>query len=181
MSRKNRSNSGQGYADRKMGNRKFIPTPSIVCEGEKTALNYFSDLPVNSSLKSDIVGAGYGTINVIKKAMEFTKDEKFNRVLCVFDSFSSSNKTAQVRDILQFAQQESIDVAYSYELPARIISSGNIEILNFNSVETPIGSKIKVIVLVEEDNEDESSTQSFREGWADVVAGNTIPASQLWE
>jgi hypothetical protein len=70
----------------------------------------------------------------------------------------------------------------AYELPARIAPSGNIEILNLNSVEIPLGSKIKVIVLVEEDNEDEESpAQSFREGWADVVAGNTIPASQLWE
>jgi hypothetical protein len=70
----------------------------------------------------------------------------------------------------------------AYEFPARIASSGNIEILNFNSVGIPIGSKIKVIVLVEEDNEDdESPTQSFREGWADVVAGNTLPASRLWE
>jgi hypothetical protein len=70
----------------------------------------------------------------------------------------------------------------AYELPARIDSAGDIEILNLNSVEIPIGSKIKVIVLVEEDNEDdESPAQSFREGWADVVAGNTISASQLWE
>ena len=70
----------------------------------------------------------------------------------------------------------------AYELPARIAASGDIEILNLNSVEIPIGSKIKVIVLVEEDNEDdESPAQSFREGWADVVAGNTIPASKLWE
>jgi hypothetical protein len=70
----------------------------------------------------------------------------------------------------------------AYEFPARIASSGNIEILNFNSAGIPVGSKIKVIVLVEEDNEDdESPTQSFREGWADVVAGNTIPASKLWE
>ncbi len=67
----------------------------------------------------------------------------------------------------------------AYELPARIDSAGDIEILNLNSVEIPFGSKIKVIVLVEED--DESPAQSFREGWADVVAGNTIPTSQLWE
>jgi hypothetical protein len=70
----------------------------------------------------------------------------------------------------------------AYELPARIDSAGDIEILNLNSVEIPIGSKIKVIVLVEEDNEDdESPAQSFREGWADVVAGNTISAAKLWE
>jgi hypothetical protein len=70
----------------------------------------------------------------------------------------------------------------AYELPARIASSGDIEILNLNSVQIPLGSKIKVIVLVEENDEDkESPVQSFREGWADVVAGNTIPASKLWE
>lgn len=67
----------------------------------------------------------------------------------------------------------------AYELPARVASSGEIEILNLNSLEIPIGSKIKVIVLVEED--DESPAQSFREGWADVIAGNTIPASKLWD
>jgi hypothetical protein len=67
----------------------------------------------------------------------------------------------------------------AYELPARIASSGDIEILNLNSVEIPIESKIKVIVLVEED--DESPAQSFREGWEDVVAGNTLPASKLWD
>jgi hypothetical protein len=70
----------------------------------------------------------------------------------------------------------------AYELPARIASSGDIEILNLNLVEIPLGSKIKVIVLVEKDNEDdESPVQSFWEGWADVLAGNTIPASMLWE
>jgi hypothetical protein len=70
----------------------------------------------------------------------------------------------------------------AYELPARIDAAGDIEILNLNSIEIPIGSKIKIIVLVEEDNEDdESPAQSFREGWADVVAENTMPASKLWE
>ena len=67
----------------------------------------------------------------------------------------------------------------AYELPAKIASSGDIEILNLNLLEIPLGSKIKVIVLLEED--EESPAQSFREGWADVVAGNTISASQLWE
>jgi hypothetical protein len=31
------------------------------------------------------------------------------------------------------------------------------------------------------DDDNESPVQSFREGWADVVAGNTIPASMLWD
>jgi hypothetical protein len=69
----------------------------------------------------------------------------------------------------------------AYELPARIASSGDIEILNSGLVKIPVGAKIKVIVFVEEDDDDELPAQSFREGWADVVAGNTIPAAQLWE
>jgi hypothetical protein len=35
--------------------------------------------------------------------------------------------------------------------------------------------------LEDADEDDESPAQSFREGWADVVAGNTIPASKLWD
>jgi hypothetical protein len=31
------------------------------------------------------------------------------------------------------------------------------------------------------DDENESPVQSFRERWADVVAGNTVPASKLWD
>jgi hypothetical protein len=31
------------------------------------------------------------------------------------------------------------------------------------------------------DDDNESPVQSFREGWADVVAGNTVPAARLWE
>ncbi len=52
----------------------------------------------------------------------------------------------------------------AYELPARIASSGDIEIINSGLVKIPVGSKIKVIVFVEEDDDDESPTQSFREG-----------------
>ncbi|HLO84219.1 MAG TPA: hypothetical protein VK203_04270 [Nostocaceae cyanobacterium] len=50
-------------------------------------------------------------------------------------------------------------------------------------------TRVKVIVmLLEEENsqeEDEliseSAAESFRQGWADVIAGNTIPLSQMWE
>ena len=47
---------------------------------------------------------------------------------------------------------------------------------------TDIDSAVSKSALLQENNEDdESPVQSFREGWADVVAGNTIPASKLWE
>ena len=47
---------------------------------------------------------------------------------------------------------------------------------------TDIDPAISKSALQQENNEDdESPVQSFREGWADVVAGNTLPASKLWE
>jgi hypothetical protein len=47
---------------------------------------------------------------------------------------------------------------------------------------TDLDPAVSKAVLSQEDNEDdELPAQSFREGWADVVAGNTIPASKLWK
>jgi hypothetical protein len=44
-------------------------------------------------------------------------------------------------------------------------------------------SRVRVIVLVAEENEEvfEFASESFRQGWQDVMNGNTIPVSQLWE
>jgi hypothetical protein len=43
----------------------------------------------------------------------------------------------------------------------------------------PIVGKSALSEIADDDNE--SPVQSFREGWADVVAGNTVPAARLWE
>jgi hypothetical protein len=68
----------------------------------------------------------------------------------------------------------------AYELLGKILSSQQIEVACLDLTEIPIGSNVKVIVLVEDDDA-ESPAESFRQGWADVVAGNTISATQLWE
>jgi hypothetical protein len=34
---------------------------------------------------------------------------------------------------------------------------------------------------VEDDVISESAAESFRQGWHDVVSGNTLPISELWE
>jgi hypothetical protein len=47
--------------------------------------------------------------------------------------------------------------------------------------EISIESNLNVNSLVDEDEDLESPAESFRQGWADVVAGNTIPVSQLWD
>jgi hypothetical protein len=116
MSRKDRSNSGQGYSDRKMSNRKPIPTFLIVCEGEKTEPNYFRSFPVSTRPEIEIVGAGCETIAVVNKALELRNKGSFDRVWCVFDRDPSRDKTAQrFNDALQLAKKENIDIAYSNE------------------------------------------------------------------
>ncbi len=116
MSRKDRSNSDRGYSDRKMGNRKPIPTFLIVCEGEKTEPNYFKCFPVSTRPKIEIVGAGCETIAVVKEALKLKKDKNFDNIWCVFDRDPSRDKTAQrFNSALQLAEKENIKVAYSNE------------------------------------------------------------------
>jgi hypothetical protein len=64
MSRKDRSQSGRGYSDRKVGNREPIPTFLIVCEGEETEPNYFRSFPVKTRPTIKIVGLGRQTVQV---------------------------------------------------------------------------------------------------------------------
>jgi RloB-like protein len=116
MSRKDRSNSGQGYSNRNMGNRKPIPTFLIVCEGEKTEKYYFESFPVSTRPEVKIVGSGRETIAVVNKALELMKEKSFDRVWCVFDRDPSRDKTAQrFNDALQKADSKGISVAYSNE------------------------------------------------------------------
>ena len=116
MSRKDRSNSDRGYSDRKMGNRKPIPTFLIVCEGEKTEPNYFKCFPVSTRPKIEIVGAGCETIAVVKEALKLKKDKNFDNIWYVFDRDPSRDKTAQrFNSALQIAEKENIKVAYSNE------------------------------------------------------------------
>ena len=42
-------------------------------------------------------------------------------------------------------------------------------------------TRVRIIVLVSEEQELSSPQESFRQGWQDVIQGNTIPVSQLWD
>ncbi len=46
-------------------------------------------------------------------------------------------------------------------------------------------TRVRVIVLLSDADSDEESLESpqesFRQGWHDVMAGNTLPVSQLWD
>jgi hypothetical protein len=49
------------------------------------------------------------------------------------------------------------------------------------TAEVFIESNVSAISIAEIDEGIESPAESFRQGWADVVAGKTSPASQLWD
>jgi hypothetical protein len=47
-------------------------------------------------------------------------------------------------------------------------------------------TRVKVIILLpqeveKENKQEENAVESFRQGWYDAMAGNTLPMSQLWE
>jgi hypothetical protein len=72
----------------------------------------------------------------------------------------------------------------AFELSAKVRPDGTIELPQLPIVS--LTSAVKVILLVEEpfktkeDLELSNATESFREGWSDLLAGRTIPVSQLW-
>jgi hypothetical protein len=65
------------------------------------------------------------------------------------------------------------------EAPANIQESKVIVTFLDSTDLDPVVSKSALSDEVDEDNE--SPVQSFREGWADVVAGNIVPADTLWD
>jgi RloB-like protein len=136
MSRKDRSQPGKGDSNRKVGNRELTPTFLIVCEGKETEPNYFKCFPVKTRPKIKIVGLGRQTVQVVNKALELSKETKFDRVWCVFDRDPSRDETYDnFNKALQLAKNEGISVAYSHEC---------FEIwylLHFNFYDTPISRK----------------------------------------
>jgi hypothetical protein len=70
----------------------------------------------------------------------------------------------------------------AFELPATIDKDGKLDLPTLPLEQIPKNSIIKVIVLIdnsEDEAREESVEESFRQGWADVVAGNTRPVSNL--
>jgi hypothetical protein len=131
---RSRDRSSQGYSDRKVGNRKPIPTFLIVCEGEKTEPNYFRSFPVSTRPEIDIVGAGCETIAVVNRAIKLRDKKSYDRIWCVFDRDPSrvNNTKQRFNTAMQLAKNEGIEVAYSNEC---------FEIwylLHFNFYDTPI-------------------------------------------
>jgi hypothetical protein len=71
----------------------------------------------------------------------------------------------------------------AYESKAKISPDRKLEILDLPWDEISDRASIKVIVMVEDDDEDEildSPVESFRQAWQEVKEGKVTPIEQLW-
>ena len=90
----------------------------IVCEGEKTEINYFKDLIKIERLSSVNIagysGNGSDTVSVVRTAIEKDKEQKmylpFDNIYCIIDRDEHKN----FDDALQLAKDHKINLIVSY-------------------------------------------------------------------
>ena len=70
--------------------KKFL----IVCEGEKTEVNYFKAFAVPKKFEVMVKGEGKNSLSLVEKAIKMIdnlkKDDSFDQIWCVFDKDNCS-------------------------------------------------------------------------------------------
>jgi hypothetical protein len=96
--------------DRPIAELTAKPSILIVCEGENTEPSYFNQFRITSAIVKS-VGIGYNTISLVKKAVELSQEEKFDKVWCVFDK--DDFKEEDFNSAIQIAKDNNFGIAYS--------------------------------------------------------------------
>nr|WP_249268124.1 RloB family protein [Microcystis aeruginosa] len=93
--------------------KKFL----IVCEGEKTEVNYFKAFTVPKKIEVTVRGEGKNSLSLVEKAIKMIdnlkKDDSFDQIWCVFDKDNCSKE--QFNQAEGLAKQKNIKIAYSNE------------------------------------------------------------------
>ncbi len=93
--------------------KKFL----IVCEGEKTEVNYFKAFTVPKKIEVTVRGEGKNSLSLVEKAIKIidnvNKDDSFDQIWCVFDKDNCSKE--QFNQAEGLAKQKNIKIAYSNE------------------------------------------------------------------
>ena len=93
--------------------KKFL----IVCEGEKTEVNYFKAFTVPKKIEVRVKGEGKNSLSLVEKAIKMIdnlkKDDSFDQIWCVFDKDNCSKE--QFNQAEGLAKQKNIKIAYSNE------------------------------------------------------------------
>ena len=96
--------------DRTIDRRPPLPRILIVCEGERTEPDYFSQFKVTTTVK----GEAMNTLSLVERTMVLRdEDRRFDQVWCVFDLDSCPKQ--HFEKAIQMARKENIRVAYSNE------------------------------------------------------------------
>lgn len=86
------------------------PSILIVCEGKNTEPSYFNQFRLTSAtIKS--VGTGCNTISLVNKAIQLSKEKKYNEVWCVFDKDDFSD--TEFNNAIIIATANRLKLAYS--------------------------------------------------------------------
>lgn len=93
--------------------KKFL----IVCEGEKTEVNYFKAFTVPNKIEVRVKGEGKNSLSLVEKAIKIIdnlkQDDSFDQIWCVFDKDNCSKE--QFNQAEGLAKQKNIKIAYSNE------------------------------------------------------------------
>ena len=107
-----RKAKSRSYSSRKVNTREVRQRFLIVCEGEKTEPNYFRSFRV-PKVVIDIKGLGANPSKLVKSAKEFSNQEDYDQVWCVFDRDSWTEE--DFNNAIKNAEAEEFGVAYSNE------------------------------------------------------------------
>ncbi|GAL94136.1 MAG: RloB domain-containing protein [Microcystis wesenbergii TW10] len=112
---KNRNTSD--YLRRQIKTRETRKRFLIVCEGEKTEVNYFKAFTVPKKIEFMVKGEGKNSLSLVNKAIKMIdnlkKDDSFDQIWCVFDKDNCSKE--QFNQAEGLAKQKNIKIAYSNE------------------------------------------------------------------
>ncbi len=93
--------------------KKFL----IVCEGEKTEVNYFKAFTVPKKIEVRVKGEGKNSLSLVEKAIKIIdnlkQDDSFDQIWCVFDKDNCSKE--QFNQAERLAKENNIKIAYSNE------------------------------------------------------------------
>lgn len=112
---KNRNTSD--YLRRQIKTRETRKRFLIVCEGEKTEVNYFKAFTVPKKIEFMVKGEGKNSLSLVNKAIKMIdnlkKDDSFDQIWCVFDKDNCSKE--QFNQAEGLAKEQNIKIAYSNE------------------------------------------------------------------
>ena len=112
---KNRNTSD--YLRRQTKTRETRKKFLIVCEGEKTEVNYFKAFTVPKKIAVTVKGEGKNSLSLVEKAIKIIdnlkQDDSFDQIWCVFDKDNCSKE--QFNQAERLAKENNIKIAYSNE------------------------------------------------------------------